>query len=124
MEVRPSTFVITEGKEEEAKTLLTKAVKEDASSLLKVIEKPFTPGQISNTISRNQLQLNVEEDVLINQLLLLTEQQIEAGAVEGYWSDHWDYLMDLVEDYLLVYPDHLLVYLDRLQVYLDHLLVY
>ncbi len=105
MEVRPSTFVITEGKEEEAKTLLTKAVKEDASSLLKVIEKPFTPGQISNTISRNQLQLNVEEDVLINQLLLLTEQQIEAGAVEGYWSDHWDYLMDLVEDYLLVYPD-------------------
>ena len=105
LEVRPCTFVITEGKEEEAKQLLQNAVDGDASALIRVIEKPFTPGQISNTISRNQMALTVEEDTLISQLLLCTEQKIEAGAVEGYWSDHWDYLMDLVDDYLLIYPD-------------------
>ncbi|MBQ1492710.1 MAG: hypothetical protein IIZ39_12190, partial [Blautia sp.] len=24
---------------------------------------------------------------------------------EGYWSDHWDYNMDLIEDYLAVFPE-------------------
>lgn len=105
LEVRPCSFVITEGKMDEAVALLEAAVDGSAAALVKLIQKPFTPGQISNTISRDQLTLKSDEDELISKVLLLTEQQIEAGAVEGYWSDHWDYLMDLVDDYLLIYPD-------------------
>ncbi len=105
LEIRPSTFVIPEEKQAEAAALLTEAVEGDAAPLVKVVQKPFTPGQISNTISRCQMTLKADEDALISKVLLLSDQQIEAGAVEGYWSDHWDYLMDLVDDYLLIYPD-------------------
>ena len=36
----------------------------------------------------------------------MSEQAIEAGFGEGYWSDHWDYNLDLVENYLMIYPEH------------------
>lgn len=105
LEIRPSTFVIPAEKQAEAVALLSEAVAGDPAPLVKVIQKPFTPGQISNTISKCQMNLKVDEDAFISQVLLLSDQQIEAGSVEGYWSDHWDYLMDLVDDYLLIYPD-------------------
>ena len=64
------------------------------------MEKPFTPGQITNMIARYQMQVTGDEEDLVNELVSLAEEQIEACFKEGYWSDHWDYNLDLVEDYL------------------------
>lgn len=34
-------------------------------------------------------------------------ESIESAFGEGYWSDHFDYLYDLLDDYLSIYPDKL-----------------
>lgn len=69
------------------------------------MEGKFTPGQISNTIARLQLNLKVDDGEFIANILNNCNQNIEAGFGEGYWSDHWDYNMDLVDNYLSVFPD-------------------
>ena len=62
-------------------------------------------GQITNLIAGHQLTVKGEETDLVEELLPLADQRIEAGFGEGYWSDHWDYNLDLVENYLSVYPE-------------------
>ena len=45
------------------------------------------------------------ENQFLEQLLTCCDQNIEAGFGEGYWSDHWDYNMDLIDSYLRIFPD-------------------
>ena len=33
------------------------------------------------------------------------EQRVEAAFFEGFWSDHWEYNLDLIESYLAIFPD-------------------
>lgn len=105
LEVRPSTFSIKTEKRDEANKLLRKNTVGDINPLEKIIEGLFTPGQISNCIAIHNISLTKNEDELLEMLLELCDENIEAGFGEGYWSDHWDYNMDLVENYLKIYPD-------------------
>jgi hypothetical protein len=73
--------------------------------LEKVIQKSFTPGQVANCIARNHIEISCGEDAFLETLLSYCSQNIEAGFGEGYWSDHWDYNMDLIESYLSIYPE-------------------
>ena len=74
-----------------------------ASKLTKLTTKPFTPGA---------LYMALEETLDAGQTEKLFEEVMDAAVPvineeygEGYWSDHWTYNLDLVEDYLEVYPD-------------------
>ncbi|MGN0403455.1 MAG: hypothetical protein ACI4HQ_14525 [Acetatifactor sp.] len=105
LEIRPFRFVIDGDKKEAALTALSRHVEDKEGRLAAILDKPFTPGQITNLIARYQMKVTGDEELLINELISLAEEQMEACFKEGYWSDHWDYNLDLVEDYLLVYPD-------------------
>ncbi|HAR91713.1 MAG TPA: cellobiose phosphorylase, partial [Eubacterium sp.] len=105
LEVRPSLFNVTEGKMEEVKNYVNQCIDGDASKIIEIVEGSFTPGQISNTVARNQINLTVDDGEFIANILNNCDQNIEAGFGEGYWSDHWDYNMDLVDNYLSVFPD-------------------
>lgn len=105
LEIRPCTFVIPAGQKQAAEELILKYVRDPEGKVETVISKPFTPGQITNAIAAYQLPVLGDEEELVVGLIELAEEQIEAGFGEGYWSDHWDYNLDLVENYLLVYPD-------------------
>ena len=50
-----------------------------------------------------------EEDASerFNRLLALSQKIQEASYGEGYWIDHWTYNLDLLENYVSVYPDRL-----------------
>lgn len=106
LEIRPSTFVIQEGKKEKAKEILTSYVVSGAEQLEKVIGKPFTPGQITSAIAAHGLSVQGDEEKLVEELLAISGQRQEAGFLEGYWSDHWDYNLDLINNYLLIYPEN------------------
>lgn len=105
LEIRPCTFVIPEESSKAAAELVAEHVEDPEGRITAVLNRPFTPGQITNAIAAHQLKVTGDEEELVNGLIGLAAEQIEAGFGEGYWSDHWDYNLDLVENYLLVYPD-------------------
>jgi hypothetical protein len=105
LEVRPSTFVVKEENKGTVKSLLRKNALGDITKLEKILNKPYTPGQIANCIARHHLTITCGEDSFLEQVLQLSDQNIEAGFGEGYWSDHWDYNLDLIENYIKVFPD-------------------
>ncbi|MDF2908514.1 MAG: cellobiose phosphorylase [Herbinix sp.] len=107
LEVRPSTFSIKQDFVHEIEQFLKDNVKNQSERLLKIIGKPFTPGQISNCIAKYHIETVCDEDTLLVKLLSGCNQNIEAGFGEGYWSDHWDYNMDLVDSYLSIFPEKL-----------------
>ena len=105
LEIRPNTFVIPTDKKQEAKAALKAFLGENTAPVEKVISDKFTPGAITNAIAAYSLSVNGDEEELVEKLLTLSDQRQEAGFGEGYWSDHWDYDLDLVNNYLLVYPE-------------------
>ncbi|MDE7224838.1 MAG: cellobiose phosphorylase, partial [Acetatifactor sp.] len=105
LEIRPSTFVISEAAQGKAGEILSSYVETGRERLEEVLRKPFTPGQITNAIAAHGLALRGDEEKLVEELLGVSKQQQEAGFGEGYWSDHWDYNLDLIENYLLIYPE-------------------
>lgn len=105
LEVRPSTFVIQDKFKEEARQLLLEVVSGNTDKLQSVIRGDFTPGQVAACIARYALEVKGGEDAFLEKLLALTSQNTEAGFGEGYWSDHWDYNMDLIHSYLQIYPE-------------------
>ncbi len=109
LEIRPCTFRIKEENKEKAEELLVENLSEEAGKevlvpLNKLLAGAFTPGQACTVIAEHAIPIK-DEEALVNKLLGLSEEQLEAGFGEGYWSDHWDYLMDLIENYLLIFPD-------------------
>lgn len=107
LEVRPSLFNVKEGKEADVKAYVADSINGDAEAIQNIVAGKFTPGQISNTVARLQLDLKVDDGDFIANILDNCDQNIEAGFGEGYWSDHWDYNMDLVDNYLSIFPDKL-----------------
>jgi hypothetical protein len=70
-----------------------------------VLAKPFTPGKLLRTISENNVELLLHPQEFLILALEDAIQHIEADFHEGYWIDHWEYNLDLVESYLEIYPD-------------------
>ncbi len=105
LEVRPSTFSVKEDCREEVNALINDNISENREAIVKILEDSFTPGQIANRIAKHHIEVACGEDEFLKKLLECCHQNIEAGFGEGYWSDHWDYNMDLVESYLKVFPD-------------------
>lgn len=89
--------------------------KEDAAVILKDIEgnvackikdllsKPFTPGSLYLLLTDHYLGEKADE--LFNSIIDFSKVTVNGNFQEGYWSDHWTYNLDLIEDYLEVFPD-------------------
>lgn len=105
LEIRPCTFAIEQDKLAAAMEIVAQHVEDQNDKIQAIIEKPFTPGQITNVIAKYQMKVTGDEEILISELIGLAEERLEAVFKEGYWSDHWDYNFDLVENYLLIFPD-------------------
>ncbi len=48
-----------------------------------------------------------EELDLFNTIIDNSTQETEACFSEGYWIDHWTYNVDLLENYIAIYPDRI-----------------
>lgn len=114
LEVRPATFQVKEEKQKSLLFEVANKIKGENERLVSLLKGSFTPGKISNCISRNHIELSVNEEEFIRMILADSDQQIEAGFGEGYWSDHWDYILDLIRNYEQIYPDKMkeLLFLD------------
>jgi hypothetical protein len=65
----------------------------------------FRPGQLF--LLSDQLKINRTDDdaAFVNTILAASEDHSMAIFGEGYWADHWDYYIDLIEAYLSIFPD-------------------
>lgn len=70
--------------------------------LATVLKKKFTPGSLLSALEGLSFE---ERERVLGEAVAASEMILEAEHGEGYWQDHWTYLLDLVESYLKVYPD-------------------
>lgn len=110
LEIRPATFTLREACAAEAHKILFDSLEGTdrecgIGAIMALISGSFRPGEVFRKINEFGLKLTAVPKKFVSELLALCSENIEAGASEGYWSDHWDYLMDLIDNYLLIYPD-------------------
>ncbi len=87
---------------EKAKTLFSGLDEKAARELTDFTAKPFTPGALWAKLDDT---LGQWKESLFYQVIDFADSMVNGNFGEGYWSDHWTYNLDLVEDYLEIYPD-------------------
>jgi hypothetical protein len=95
-----SRFVVPKSK----RAVILKRV-ENAGELDAFLSKPFTPGELLTTVAVNDIVLKDTTNGFLHLVIALADQQLEVVFGEGYWIDHWTYNLDLIENYLAIYPD-------------------
>lgn len=74
--------------------------------LLKLLGSKFTPGQLFMTLEDCNWKDEVQEKEFVEMVLQQANGETSGSFGEGYWSDHWTYNLDLVEEYLHIYPEN------------------
>lgn len=87
---------------------------------LEFLTKPFTPGSLATFLNE---QKEYDAQILrdkIGKIVDMAESLVTSDFLEGYWVDHWTYNLDLIENYLSVFPEeeHRILYEDRSYVYM------
>lgn len=72
--------------------------------LLELARRDFTPGAFLMALDRAAGGLPDREAAFARLLSLSTENEV-GGLHEGFWVDHWTYVLDLVDTYLALWPD-------------------
>ena len=73
--------------------------------LSKVLDQPFSPGELAAAAMDAGLSIPVED--FLDQAVAASDMKIQAEHGEGYWIDHWTYNLDLIDTYLAVFPDRM-----------------
>ena len=68
------------------------------------ISEPLTIGGLFNFIEDNNIALS-DRQAFLSSLIANAKKESLAEHGEGFWSDHWHYNTDLIENYLAVFPD-------------------
>jgi hypothetical protein len=93
---------------DEAKDKVLEQVDESSKKVLaKRLNKAFTPGEIAVFIDDFNLNIKLPIEEFIDLLIDNSDSWTEAKHGEGYWIDHWTYTLDLIENYLAIYPENL-----------------
>lgn len=101
LEILPTQFKLKiEGLSDHFKKIIPDAI------IIKM-EKGVTPGDLFRALQLNCPQLLEGNKELIEQLVSYCEAEQRANFKEGYWIDHWTYIVHLVDSYLEVFPDRL-----------------
>jgi len=66
---------------------------------------PFRPGQLFSLCDQLQINRTEDNDEFIQPIIAAAEDRAMAVYGGGYWADHWDYYLDLIDAYLAIYPD-------------------
>jgi hypothetical protein len=101
-------------------------VKTQKERVLNILQNPFTPGKLMTTIDHHHVELSLDKDDFLTMVMSESTQDIESMYGTGYWSDHWVYNMDLLDQYINVFPDHLesLLFDGLYRFYQSHISVY
>lgn len=113
--VEKTTYKLAAEQLEEAATIL-----ECEQSILAFLTKPFTPGSLAAFLNQEKTISSEALHEKIGAIVDMAESLVTSDFLEGYWVDHWTYNLDLIENYLSVYPEdeHRILYEDQSYVYM------
>jgi len=104
--VKGLSFICKDGAK--SKAILKDLVQEKyIPQITSYLNKPFTPGELILFIEEQQIKLRASYDEFLGKLISHCVKIQEAEHGEGFWTDHWTYNLDLLENYLKVYPEKL-----------------
>jgi len=101
--IEGSKFILTESKAVDK--VMAELEGEAKAEFRQRLEKPFTPGEVAVFIDSRKLELKSSLTDFIDLVVEEAESWTEAKFGEGYWIDHWTYNLDLIENYLALYPE-------------------
>lgn len=80
----------------------------------------FTPGELYSYLEKT-VENPEEREAKFQEILSKADYDDRTKFIEGYWTDHWTYNLDLVEAYLSIYPEkeHSLLFEDSTYKYLQ-----
>lgn len=71
-----------------------------------ILAKPFRVGQLFKEMKNQGIVTNLDKTSFVNKLADVAIQVPAAQyAQNGYWADHWTYHMDLIDNYITIFPD-------------------
>ena len=75
-------------------------------AIVALLSKPFRPGTLFNDMKKAKIDLKMDRMELL-ELVTRYAEQVPAGSFSqnGFWTDHFTYYIDLVHDFLSIYPD-------------------
>ena len=76
-----------------------------AESVGAYLANPFTPGELLLYLHELGIEISGDTEHFIGDLLGISAKEYGTEYGEGFWIDHWTYNLDLLENYLAVYPD-------------------
>ena len=65
----------------------------------------FTPGSLYNRLMADTSLSDAERNAKFEQMINDAEPLVNGRFIEGYWSDHWTYNLDLIENFLQIFPE-------------------
>lgn len=72
-----------------------------------ISSRRFAPGQLMSFLAEEGIKPRLATDEFMGKVLACCEKHQETDEGHGYWSDHWVYNLDLLENYLAVFPEKL-----------------
>lgn len=95
--------------------ILTRHFSEPISAVAEYLRESFTPGDLLIHLRDQSLVLRGDPEEFIGDLLGISEKIYGTEHGEGFWTDHWHYNLDLLENYLAVFPErqHHVLFEDR-----------
>jgi hypothetical protein len=93
--------------ESQAASLCPVKDEEAQKEFLGIFHKEFHPGQLLHWVDKYKVELK-DRKAWLSDILAKCDRKLVAGGCEGgYWVDHWDYIVDLLESFAAIYPDHI-----------------
>lgn len=81
--------------------------KELTRELLELVKRPFTPGELAMKIEEFRGRNERGYEGIVRSVLRFCRQNDVGDLHEGFWVDHWTYNLDLIDNFLAVYPERL-----------------
>ena len=67
--------------------------------------KPFAPGDLFKFMECGSIKTPLPKEKLLSRVLERSDTIQNSQHIEGYWSDHTFYNLDLIESFLAIYPE-------------------
>jgi hypothetical protein len=103
--VHGMTFRVTS--EAVARDLATTHFESHFDTIVQWLMGDFTPGGLVTFIEQHGIAVKTSEAAYLDDIAEKATKQLNGAFGEGYWADHFTYLLDLVETYEALYPDRI-----------------